>query len=120
MLPAPRRRKSTTLPSSHAALGREECSKVSCGDRKAPEVFVKALALLLEHVENLIESVLCLLHKWPSKAPRRRSTIIVQRILCSGPDSLLLIAPIRHLSDQGRRERRYGILRWCFETVKEG
>jgi hypothetical protein len=65
MLPAPRRRKSTTLPSSHAALGREECSEVSRGDRKPPEVFVKALALLLEHVENLIKSVLCFLYKWP-------------------------------------------------------
>ena len=88
MLSAPRRRSnSTTLPSSHAALlGREECSKVSRGDRKPPEVFVKALALLLEHVENLIKSVLCFLHirllGEEAQLQSRESYIVVQILFC--------------------------------------
>jgi hypothetical protein len=55
---APRR----AAPSLCATALGQHCSQVSGGDYEPPEVFVDALALLLERIENLAESVPLIVH----------------------------------------------------------
>ena len=56
-----------------AALGQIR-SQISCSTRKPSEVFIDALALLLERVEHLIEPLLRILHAAPYFYARHADT----------------------------------------------